>query len=339
MDIPEPLGGFGRLDTVTGVLTAERLGFADPGLAIGLMTVSTPFRLASRIGTPAMADLARRFCEDRKGVMIGCGALFSRPLTLPDADSSSATKPGAALSAREDGDGFLLSGQLAGVVNAAIGSHGTFDVDIVTRDQHRTRGLTILSLDDPGVARETRAAVSSQRSMPRGVLRFNNVRIPAENVITEKDAVTDNFRSVLLIEQNRFLAAVYAGLARAALEEALAYAKKRVQGGVPIVEHRNIRLQLFNMFKSVEAARACVLRLAVWHEHHGPVHNTWPHVVAARCQAIDAACQVTSEAIQIFGGYGLAREFPLEKFFRDARRGAVDGGINEDLAIEAMQMV
>ena len=338
VDIPEPLGGFGRLDAVTAVLTAERLGFADPGLAMGLTAASAPFRLAAQMKAPALEDLARRFCEDRDGLMIGCRSLSSWSHLSLDADFSAKAKPKAVLSARADGDGFLLSGQLTGIVNAAIATHGAFDVDIIAGDRRQNRGLALISLDDPGVSREIPPSVSSQRSLPRGILRFNNVRIPGENLVTEKDALTDDIRSSFMIEQNRFLAAVYAGLARAALEEALAYAKKRVQGGVPIFEHRNIRLQLFNMFRSVEAARACVLRLAACHDRQGPA-QTWPHTVAARCQAVDAACHVTSEAIQVFGGYGLAREFPLEKFFRDARLGPVEDGINEDLAIGAMAQV
>jgi alkylation response protein AidB-like acyl-CoA dehydrogenase len=338
VNIPETLGGSGVLDAVTAALAAERLGFADAGLAFGLTAASAPFRLASRINTPAMTDLARRFCEDREGAMIGCRSLLPWPFWAQDVKTPAQTTPDGMLSARADGDGFLLSGQLSGVVNAAIATHGAFDVDIIAGDRQRTRGLAIIALDDPGIRRETASAVSSQRSLPRGGVKFSNVRIPGENVFTEKTAPAADISRSVVIEQNCFLAAVYTGLARAGLAEALAYARKRVQGGVPIFEHRNIRLQLFNMFKMVEAARACVLRLAACHDRQGTA-QTWPHTVAARCLAVDTACHVTSEAIQIFGGYGLAREFPLEKFFRDARLGPVENGINEDLAIDAMRLV
>ena len=233
---------------------------------------------------------------------------------------------------------MLLTGTVSGLVNAAVATHGAFDVRVVSPDGTETRGLVVTALDQAGVSRETPATVVSQRSWPRGSLRFDDTRVPGEWVVTEKDAPLPEIGEAVAVESARFLASVYAGLARAALDEALPYARQRVQGGVPIISHGNIRLQLFQMFKMVEAARAGVFRLAGYHDRQG-VAGTWPHALAARCLAVEAACQVTSEAIQIFGGYGLAREFPLEKFFRDARSGLVENGVNEDLAMAAMLTV
>lgn len=324
VNISEDLGGFGELDAVTAAMIAERLGYADVGLAIGLTAASAPFRLASQMKKPALEALARRFCEDRQGAMIGCRAL--------------SPWPDRTVSVREVDDGFLLSGRLPGVVNAAIATHGAFDVNIVSGDHSKRPGLVIMPLDDPNISREMPSAVSSQRSYPRGTLVFADARIPAEYVVSDNDLPLSDIRTPFLIGMNRFLAAVYAGLSRAALDEALEYAKNRVQGGVPIFEHRNIRLQLFHMFKMIEAVRADVLGLAACHDQQG-TSRTWPHTVAARCLAVETACHVSSEAIQIFGGYGLAREFPLEKFFRDARLGQVEDGVGEELAIEAMLQV
>ncbi len=327
-DIPEELGGIGKLDKVTAALVAERLGYADAGLAIGLAAGSAPFCLAAKFKTPGMQALARQFCEDREGRLIGCRAIFRWP-SRPEAGA------GAMLSAREEGADFLLSGEISGIANAAIATHGAFDVSIDSQGSSETRGLAIIPLDNQGIVRETPAMGSSQRSMPRATLRFAEARVPGEYVIRQNGAQLSEISKAFLIDLNSCLAGVYAGQAGAALDEALEYAKKRVQGGVPIFEHRNVRLQLFNMFKTVEAARASVLRLAAYHDRQGAA-RLWPHAVAARCLAVEAACRVTSEAIQIFGGYGLAREFPLEKFFRDARLGVVEDGIDDDLATEAM---
>jgi alkylation response protein AidB-like acyl-CoA dehydrogenase len=325
--IAEDLGGIGNIDGVTFVMTAERLGYADPGLAIGLTAASAPFVLASRLRTPAMEALVRQFCQDRDGRMIGCRAL-TRWQKTPGAG---APGRGAFLSAREEGSDVILSGEVAGVVNATIATHGVFEVKFSSGKQ----GLAFIPLDQPGITRQTPAVVVSQKSAPRGSLRFETVRVSGENVVTEDNVPLAGINDAFMTGLNLFLAGVYAGLARAALDEALQYAKKRVQGGVPIFEHGNIRLQLFTMFKMVEAARASVLRLAGYQDRQG-MDGTWPHTVAARCLAVESACQVTSDAIQVFGGYGLAREFPLEKFFRDARLGLVENGVNEDLAMEAM---
>ena len=276
------------------------------------------------IKTPAMEAMARQFAEDREDGVIGCHAV-SR---WRDQDLD------AVLTARPDGNDFLVSGEISGVVNAAIATHGAFNLNIVSPDGTKTRALAVILMDKSNISRETPVA-SSQRSMPRANLHFAEARVPGERVITEKEApvgdIVDSFATGL----NQSLAAIYAGLARAALDEATEYARKRMQGGVPIFQHRNIRLQLFTMFKMVEAAIAGVLRLATYHDQQKGALS-WPHAVAARCLAVENACHVTSEAIQVYGGYGLAREFPLEKFFRDARMGRVENGVNEDLAIDAM---
>ncbi|MEW6078485.1 MAG: acyl-CoA dehydrogenase family protein [Thermodesulfobacteriota bacterium] len=329
--IPEALGGIGHMDAVTSVMMAERLGYADAGLAIGLTAAGTPFCLAAQLQTPAMEALARNFCQDREGRMIGCRSLGRRRKTPAGGNGTGTAGPSPFLSAREDGSDVILSGKLSGIVNAPIATHGAFEVIL---SPERT-GLAVIPLDQPGITRQTPAVVVSQKSAPRGSLRFEAVRVPGECVITEDNTSLAGIRETFTAGLNLFLSGIYAGTARAALDEALRYAKNRVQGGVPIFEHGNIRLQLFTMFKMVEAARAAALRLAGYQDRQGTA-GTWPHTVAARCLAVEAACQVTSDAIQVFGGYGLAREFPLEKFFRDARLGLVENGVNEDLAIEAM---
>ncbi len=325
VNIPEEIGGIGRIDGVTAVQAAERLGHADAGLAIGLTDIGAPFLLASQIRTPAMEALARQFCQDREGRLIGCRAI-TRWQDLP----TGAPGKSPALLAREDGADFLISGEVSGVVNAPIATHGAFEVKLPSGK----RGLAVIPLDNPKISRQT-PPVNNQKPMPRGILRFTDAKVSGAGIITENDAPLAEINEAFMVGLNRFLAGVYTGLARAALDEALQYAKKRVQGGVPIFEHSNIRMQLFNMFKMVEASRAFVLRLANYHDQQG-IAGTWPHTVAARCLAVETACQVTSEAIQVYGGYGLAREFPLEKFFRDARLGMVENGINDDLAMAAM---
>jgi alkylation response protein AidB-like acyl-CoA dehydrogenase len=145
----------------------------------------------------------------------------------------------------------------------------------------------------------------------------------------------DVFDERSLAYVNGGMAAVFAGLAKAAFDEALAFAKERVQGGVPIIEHQNIKLTLFRMFTMVEAARGAARRMAVY--NGTAPQPSGPHAVACKCLSTETAFEVASQAIQIFGASGLSREYPIEKMFRDARASMIEDGVNEVLALTAMK--
>jgi alkylation response protein AidB-like acyl-CoA dehydrogenase len=120
------------------------------------------------------------------------------------------------------------------------------------------------------------------------------------------------------------------GLAQAALDEALKYAKTRKQGGRPLIEHQSIKLKLFNMFTMVESARAYARQVALESAMQPP--GSAKHSLSAKILATETAYHVASEAIQIHGGYGMSREFFIEKLFRDARVGML-GEENNSLAL------
>jgi alkylation response protein AidB-like acyl-CoA dehydrogenase len=128
---------------------------------------------------------------------------------------------------------------------------------------------------------------------------------------------------------------VFAGLARAAFDEAYRYSKERVQCGRPIFEHQNIKLKLFKMYKMVESARSLARRTAL----HNAVSMSpaAPPAVASKVLSTETAFKVASEAIQIFGGNGLSKEYCIEKIFRDARASMIEDGVNESLALAAME--
>ena len=107
------------------------------------------------------------------------------------------------------------------------------------------------------------------------------------------------------------------GLAQGALDEAIGYADDRIQGGVPIIKHNNIKLKLFNMFAMIESSRAFA-RSVTLYNHADQVLASITHAIALRAIASQAALTVTSEAVQIFGGSGLMKEHPVEKMMRDA---------------------
>ncbi|MBW2390941.1 MAG: acyl-CoA dehydrogenase, partial [Deltaproteobacteria bacterium] len=115
-----------------------------------------------------------------------------------------------------------------------------------------------------------------------------------------------------------------------AYDHALAYAKERVQGGVPIIEHQSVKSRLFKMFTKVEAARALARRVARYNAVEAP---QIAHCIAAKTFVTNSAFEVASDAVQIFGGNGLSREYPVEKLLRDARASLIEDGCNEMLSI------
>ncbi|MBU2489905.1 MAG: acyl-CoA/acyl-ACP dehydrogenase [Proteobacteria bacterium] len=329
--IPGDLGGMGDVDGLTLMAMAERLGHGDAGLAMGLMASQAPFQYAALLRTPELEKLVQDYCGDSGGLFIGC--------LVPDRGegllSGNGDGPPPLVTVTATGRGrYAVNGAMEKALNANIATHAVLEVAILENSRPDGRGILVLPLDLPGVTRKEPVPRPGQRSLNMGGLVFSDVKLPKGCLVPKEPRELSAIRKRFFVQQTQYLAAVWGGIAWAALDEALAYSKKRIQGGVPIFRHANIRAQLFNMFKMVEAVRANTRRLAQYHDH-GPDEASLAHAVAAKCLATETAVQVSSEGIQIFGGYGLTKEFPMEKFFRDARLGTIEWGVNEDLALEA----
>jgi alkylation response protein AidB-like acyl-CoA dehydrogenase len=128
----------------------------------------------------------------------------------------------------------------------------------------------------------------------------------------------------------------FAGCAYAALEEALCYAQERVQGGKTIINHQAVKLRVFDMFASVEAARSLARR--VWVYNMEQINNMQPpavhYAMASKIFSTETSTRVASQAIQIFGGVGLTKEYIIEKIYRDARASMIEDGVNDVLALD-----
>lgn len=127
------------------------------------------------------------------------------------------------------------------------------------------------------------------------------------------------------------MAAVFTGVARAAYEEAMGYTQQRVQGGKTLADHQLVRKRLFDMFTKVEAARALSRATMVY--NHASQAPSLENAIAAKIFCTEAAFQVTSDAVQLFGANGLSKDYPVEKLFRDARVSMIEVGSNDVLAL------
>jgi alkylation response protein AidB-like acyl-CoA dehydrogenase len=130
---------------------------------------------------------------------------------------------------------------------------------------------------------------------------------------------------------NAFMGVTFTGVARSAFDLARAYAHERVQGGKPIFEHQSVKLRLFDMYRKVETASAYARKVSIFNNvsNAGKLHYS----IAAKTYCTRVAFDVASDAIQMFGGNGLSREYPVEKIMRDARASMIEDGCNEVLSI------
>lgn len=339
ISIPKELGGMAEeIEPKFKAILAEELGYGDAGLAISLGVAANPFRIASLSKDPELRQLARDYCNDSSLEMMGCWAITepahgSDYIMAMDAKFDDPSC-GPDLTAELKGDEYILNGQKsAWVSNGTIATHATVHLGLEPSKGMHGGGLAVVPLDLPGISRGKPLDKIGQRALNQGEIIFKEVKLPKKYMVVSDTQMMTMLTKVILTGANTGMGTLFVGLAQAAYDEALNYAKQRVQGGVPIFEHKNVKLQLFNMFTKVEAARALARRVSLYNTINSP--GIAHYAVASKVTSTRTAFEVASEAITIFGGNGLAREYIIEKLFRDARASMIEDGENNALSIAA----
>ncbi len=320
------------LDPLSGYLITEELGYADAGLTISLGVSGMPFSFCQLSPNPKLQSLARAYVEDEEANLIGCWGI-----TEPDHGSDwslGGEDPQCAPSLRGvlKGDRYIINGQKsAWVSNGTIATHSTLHVGLDRSRGMMGQGIAICPLDLPGISRGKPLNKIGQRPLNQGEIFFEEVELPQEYMIIPDYAKFIEAGGRGGQPPMSGMAVMFGGLAKAALDEALRYARERVQGGVPIFEHKNIKLKLFEMMMQVEAARSFARRMYLYNAESGA--PSMLHSMMGKWLSTETAFKVSSEAIQIFGGNGLSKEYAIEKIFRDARAGMIEDGVNEALAL------
>ncbi|GGO89436.1 acyl-CoA dehydrogenase [Marinobacterium nitratireducens] len=311
-------------------IASEELAWGDVGLAGAILVNHFPVMYSLLAGNLAMAE----YCEGKRG----CWAITEpdHGSDMLDASASLQASGGAYgrpnCVARIDGDKVVINGQKSAWVSGAITAEVCALFCHADIDGQVQPGMAIIvPLDLPGVSRGKPLDKMGMRGLNQGELYFDNVEVPVEHLLAGPETY-QKLAYDMLSEANPHVALLFVGLARAAYEHALEYAHERKQGGVPIIQHQNVRYRLFHMFRKVEAARALVRRVM---EFNATAPSPALHgSTAAKITATQTAFEVASEALQMFGGNGLTREYPMEKLLRDARAGLIADGCNEVLALK-----
>ncbi|MFW6126017.1 MAG: acyl-CoA dehydrogenase family protein [Chloroflexota bacterium] len=338
---PPEVGGLEQ-EALTGAIVAEQLGWGDGGLAISLGVSVFPYLFAMMSPDPDIQNWTRQYCEDTEGKLIGCWAItepdHGSDWILFDGEYSSEPKVGPQVRAVPDGDDFIINGQKsAWVSNGTIATHAAL---FLTMDPAKGMGACALAsvpLDLPGVTRGKPLDKLGQRALNQGEVFFDNVRIPKSMMIFDDPGLHNFALEAVLCGANGGMGNIWVGVAQSALDEALRYSRERVQGGRPIYRHQTVRLMLFDMFMSVEAARCLSRTVTVYNRSTQP--PALQYATASKVMATETAFKVASHGIQIFGGYGFSREYVIEKIFRDARASMVEDGVNEVLSLAGIDRV
>ena len=309
----------------------EELAWGDAGLALSLACRGMMGMYANLSG---QADLITRFATPGNQE-VGCWAI-----TEPDHGSdtlamnqSSFKDPGikANCIAKRAGDDYIIQGQKSSwVSNGPIATVAALFCTIEGDKGFEGGGVAVVPLDLPGVSKGKPLDKIGQRALPQGEIFFDEVRIPSGYMLSDQDTYKETLNMQLTLA-NSFMGVSFTGVARSAFDLANQYASERIQGGKPIREHQSVKLRLFDMFRKVESASSFARKIHIYNAASGTPKLHYS--IASKTYCTKVAFEVASEAIQIFGGNGLTREYPVEKIMRDARASMIEDGCNEVLSI------
>ncbi|MBI5586596.1 MAG: acyl-CoA/acyl-ACP dehydrogenase [Deltaproteobacteria bacterium] len=339
--ISDGYGGLG-LEPLEVHIALEEMGWGSAGWAIGIGVACFPAFMGGVVPEEKIIDeIITPFCENQDASIIGCWAI-----TEPDHGSDMLMggtpyfeNPACAgrVRARKDGDEWIISGQKAAwVSNGTIATQALCYLNIEPEKGPAGGGIAVIPLNLPGVSKGKPLNKMGQRDLNQGEIFFDEVRIPAEFMLCDAESYPAML-DITLATANAAMGAIFTGVARSAYELALDYARERVQGGRPIIGHQAVQQKLFHMFTKVETARQLSRAAMIYNYNMTPPATQYS--IASKVYCTQAAFEVASEAIQLFGGNGLSKEYPVEKIFRDARAALIEDGSNDILAITAGAML
>jgi acyl-CoA dehydrogenase len=302
--IPEAYGGPG-LDYLSGCLIEEEMGWGCSGIGTSL----TCNGLAT---APIMLGGSEEVKQKYLSWLTEEYSLASFCLTEPDAGSDVS---GMRTTAVKMGDKYVLNGSKCFITNGSYADYYTVYAKTDKDAGHKGISAFVVERKWDGVTVDKKEDKLGQRASNTATISFNDVEVPAENLLGEEN---HGFKlAMMTLDRTRpGVAAMAVGIARSAFEFATEYSKERVQFGVPIAMHQAIQFMIADMATKVEAARLLTWQSASLLDQGK--RNTLASSHAKRFAA-DSAMEVTVDAVQVYGGYGFIKEYPVEKLMRDAK--------------------
>ncbi len=313
--VPEEYGGAGA-DAVATVIVIEEVARA----CVSSSLIPAVNKLGSLpLQMAGSEELKRRYLTR---LAAGEGG-FSYCLSEPEAGSDAASMTTRAV---RDGDHYVLNGVKRWITNAGVSEFYT--VMAVTEPGKRSHGISafVVEKSDPGVSFGAPERKLGIKGSPTCEVYFDDVRIPADRLI---GAEGEGFGIAMrTLDHTRItIAAQAVGIAQGALDYALGYARERRQFGKPISDFQGVQFMLADMGMKVEAARQ--MTYAAARSSDEDAEDLTFMGAAAKCFASDVAMEVTTDAVQVLGGYGFTQDFPVERMMRDAKITQIYEGTNQ----------
>jgi len=301
--IPEEFGGPGA-GYLDGCLIEEELSWGCSG-------IQTTLGCNGLASTPVLIGGSEEIKKEYLGRLTEAPLLASFCLTEPDAGSDVS---GMRTTATRRDDKYVINGSKCFITN---GGHANWYTVFAKTDRDAGhRGISAFVVPrDAGVVVDKKEDKLGQRASNTATISFDDVEVPVANLLGEEN---HGFKiAMMTLDRTRpGVAAMATGIARAAFEFAVEYSKERVQFGVPIAMHQAVQFMIADMATDIEASRLLTWRSAAMLDDGE--RNTLVSSHAKRFAA-DAAMKVTTDAVQIYGGYGFIKDYPVEKLFRDAK--------------------
>src|SRR6202166_2382100 len=306
LHVPEEYGG-PALSAFDGMLVGEELYWGCSGIGTSLT--------ANGLGAGPVILYGS---EEQKAQwlppLIDSPILCSFGLSEPGAGSDVASLKTTAV---RDGDEYVLNGSKTFITNAGYAASTVVFANTAPKGGAKGMSAFIVPMDAPGVTIEQHLEKMGQRATDTSAFALQDVRVPVENRIGEEG---DGFKiAMATLDFTRPGTAIGAvGVAQAAYEHSVAYAKERVTFDVPIAMHQAVSFMIADMATEIEAARLLCWQ-AAWRLDQGFGRKATLYSSFAKRFAADTAMKVATDAVQVFGGYGYIKEYPVEKLMRDAK--------------------
>ncbi len=313
--VPPEYGGQG-LSVLNACLVVEHLSIVDGGTAISYGVTGLGAIPLILFGTE---EQKQRYLPPLARGEYQAAFALTEPWAGSDASNIKTT-------AIKKGDRYILNGQKKFITNA--GEAHFYVVIASTQPERGVRGLSafIVEKDFPGLRVGRAEDKMGIRASVQREIFFDDVEVPEENLLGREG---QGFKvAMMTLDRSRPIVGAQAvGIAQGAFEEAVKYAKQREQFGNPIISFQAIQFMLADMAIQIEAARALVYTVARFID--SGAKNFSKYAAMAKTFASDVAMRVTTDAVQVFGGYGYMREFPVEKYMRDAKITQIYEGTNQ----------
>ena len=317
LNIPEEYGGAG-VDAVSAAIAIEELGWGCGSTALAIAAHNglgtTPIVLF------ASEELKRKWLPL---VVSGKNKLGALALTEPGAGSD--LQGGVTTKAVRDGDAWVISGEKMWCTNASIAEYIITLVRTDPAGGSRSLSQILVPTDSPGITIGPAEKKMGLHGSPTHAVTYDNARVPLGNLIGEEGKGLH--QTLTTLDGGRIgIGAISVGLAQAAFEHAVHYARERQAFGKPIAENQAIQWMLADAATGIEAARTLLYKAAWLKEQGRPYHK---EAAMAKLFATEMAERVCRDAIQVHGGYGYSSMVPVERIYRDARLMTIGEGTSE----------